>query len=265
MPIRAKENWLGLSPCPPGLNPDRANPIVALADSITTGTTVAVAATATAGQAETYDVSVNNVLTMFYSFDASETTPSYRSFSVTLTGATPDAATTDELVALLNANTMFASLFVADKSTTSLRITMKKVGPDGAFYIGGTANTPLAFTQVSNATKAVGTGTVATLSVTVKDNLGNPMPNAPVTLTLYQADSGDTADASASVCTIVAGNIVSGMFTNTVNLLSNQNGEIEVEIADTTSGSSATYAEFSSTLTGLTCPGMGRTAVTTGT
>lgn len=254
MAVKPKRRFLGLTPCPPMSDPRMLDPVIALNTEITSGTTQGVAAIATAGNAQTYNCSTNNSLTVYISKDAGSTY--FRCGPVTISGATPAATTAAEAAALLNANAMFSKYAVADVNTNALRITTRDLGLNAAFYVGGSANTPLGFTQVSHATKAVGTGTVATVPVIITDTVGNPLAFAPVTLTLYAAADGDTKDATAKVNRLTQGTVVSGLNSNTVSMVADASGRITVEIADSASGSANTYLEW--TVSGSTkiCSGL---------
>lgn len=267
MTVYAKRGWVGFAPVSDDVNPRYSDMMAKLNGSITTGTTVAVAATATSGNAQTYNMTSNNVLNLFFSEDAGVT---YKPTTVTLTGATPAAVTAAEVIALLDADPMFAQFADASLSTTSVKITMRAVGPNGKFYVTGSANTPLGFTCVATGSAAAGTGTVATLPLVITDGAGVAIPYAKVTVTLYQADTAATKDASSTVSRFVYGLAVSGGRTNTAVCEADRNGLLTLEIGDVTGGATTTYAEVTATgsgqiISGRDAGGTARIAVVTGT
>ena len=259
--VNYNANFMGFRPIPKNLNPLRTDAYVALNGSITTGTTVAVAATTTSGNAETYDFTTAGTFYLYYSDDAGVTFNSYGPASIQ--GATAAATTEAEVVADINANAMIAQ-FITASDGSGVVLTAKGAGADIEFYVGGTANTALGFTAVSAATAAAGTGTYATVSVDVTNALGKPIPYFALNGILYAASTGATKDATSEIVTASVGSITSGAFSNTFTALTNRHGRFTFKIADTGEGASTCYVEFTDA-NGKVLDGIGRTEVTTGT
>lgn len=263
MAVKSKRRFLGFAPCPPSLDPRYNEPVIALNTEITAGTTLGTKATATSGNAQNYDCSTNNSLTVYISKGGDTTY--IKCGPITINGANNAAVTAAEAVADLNANVMFTKYAVADVDTTSVRITLRDIGDHGAFYVTGTANTPLGFTAVAHASRAVGTGDQAVVPVKITDSKGMSLPFAHVTATLYAGSTGDTKDATAIINRATVGEIVSGMNTNTVALEANAAGLLTIEIGDTAAAAADSYIEFTVTGTDLILPiaGAARTKVIT--
>lgn len=268
MALKTQTGYVGFTPVPPTLSPLRVGGIVVLSGSVTGATTVAAAAIETSGSAQNYDCSTNNSLTVYVSED--NATTYLRCGPITVAGATVATTTAAEVVVDLNANTMFAKYMTADVNGTSVRITTDAVGPNTAFYVTGTANTPLGFTAVATGSANNGTGTVASLSLISQDSTGQAIALSPITITLYAGSTGDTKDATGIINRATVGGIISGEHTNTAVCETDRNGILTLEIGDPTGGAVDCHLEATDTgstrvLTGKDAGGDARISVTTGT
>ena len=106
------------------------------------------------GNAEPYDLSTNNTLTLSFCFDSQFL--NYANVSVNVAGATPAATTAAEVVAALNANNTFSSFFVAQTFTTNMynltgkKILIKSVKPKSnfkAYVVNSSAEAEIGFNK----------------------------------------------------------------------------------------------------------------------
>ena len=221
------QDFVGYQPVPKATNPLRYGGTAATVED-TAGAGTITAAAATAGNAENYDCSTNNSLTVYFTLDGGTT---YFPVTVTVSGATPAATTAAEAAADLNANGVFSRYATADDNSGSLRITLLPLGPNAKFYVGGTANTPLGFTQVADGTAAAGGGTnVATFTITVTAQNGDILPKQKVTLNVYDAASAGALVAASTLQNATKGTFDSGENTETAVMYTDVDGKITAEL-----------------------------------
>lgn len=231
------------------------------------GTSGAAVATINAGGAGTYDVSANNVLNIFICNNHLEETKTWFQFTIENVGVTAvdaAAATAAEIAAAVNAHPAAAKYFTGVDNSGTFRITTKQKGTSVAIYVTGSANTPLAFTQVAPAGAEAATGVAAKRTITVTDfnNVGQRF--VPVQLTLYAADSGGTKDTTAVIQQKLnyKGNVVSDYNTNTVETVTDERGIIEFDIIDSGADAQTAFLDVLVRPSNTTLPA--RESITTG-
>jgi len=206
------------------------------------------AAVADSGNSETFDLSslTAGTLTVQFSVDGGIVyIPIIVDVTVTATAnSRADAALAADIVADLNGNTMFSLYLEASDNSGAVRITSKAIGSDVKIYVvDEEANTPLGYTEISDATAAAGTGTPIDIEADCADCAGQVAAFRRVTVAVYDAASAGALVSTAQIQAVSKGRLVSGGYTNLAEIESDENGEVDFQVADT--GSNTDYLEMS--------------------
>lgn len=250
-------------------NPNILTSKVAVTNTPSDGTSGAAGASITAGNAQNYDVSTNNALVIHVSNEGTESEGDRNFFPITVSGigdgaGDSSAATAAELVSAINANPVASNHVVADVDTNAVRITTKMKGTSARVYVSGSANTPLGFTENSDANSAAGSGVASKVDILVTDTSGDYIPYQSVNVVLYEAATGATKDATATAqgSKTYKGGFESGEFSNTAVIKTDAFGVASFGIIDSGAGAQTALLDASVAASGKGLDA--RLSVTTG-
>jgi hypothetical protein len=195
-------------------------------------------ATETSANAENYDFS----------------NPSDRNLVVTVNGvdiphtfeagdfASISAATAEEVDASLAANAALVAEVDVSNNTTNVILTTKKRGTTATLDFSGNAATVLGFSGGQ-------TGAIApaTLELVAKDSAGNPAPGVEVELNIFTDASTvpGTPLANTQFQAASKGSFSSGEYTNSAVGVTDENGELDFEVALFLAGNVSAFVDMS--------------------
>lgn len=158
---------------------------------------------------------------------------------------TPGIYTTTALAAFLNANADYTKHLVAakDSSTEKLKQTSRSYGTTAKVAVlvvpANDAN------DIIGCTSAVvsGTGTPVTMEALVKDSSGNPLQNAKVALSVYDAASAGSLVATAKFQTMTKGTF-SSLYDNTIFGYTDEEGKVALAVINIGASPATVYIEL---------------------
>lgn len=146
----------------------------------------------------------------------------------------PAQHTTTTVVSALNADTEFAKWCVASKSTVGdddfLVLTSKSYGENANIELLDRANNCHTELGLVDATTEAGTGVPAVVTIAVKNPGGLGLNGIAHQVKIYDAATAGALHTKAKVQRILKGTYVSGMYTNTLNAISDVDGNLQFEV-----------------------------------
>jgi hypothetical protein len=150
-------------------------------------------------------------------------------------------ATAEEVDASFDANAALAAELTITNDGSIVTLTTKKRGTTASLDFSGNAATVLGY-----AGPVTGAVTPASLELLVKDAAGNPVPGVEVEINIFD-DSGTvpgTPLANTQVNAALKGTISSGLYTNSAVGVTDENGELDFEVAVWLGGTVTAYVDM---------------------
>ncbi len=150
------------------------------------------------------------------------------------------AATAEEVDASFDANAALAAELVITNDGSIVTLTTKKRGTTATLDFAGAGATLLGY-----AGPVTGVIAPATLELLAKDSAGNPAPGVEIELNIFDAATGTTPLANTQFQAPSKGSFSSGIYTNSAVGVTDENGELDFEVAAFVAGADSLFVDMS--------------------
>lgn len=150
------------------------------------------------------------------------------------------AGTAEEVDASLDANAALAAVVAITNDGSIVTIATKRLGTSATLAFSGAAATLLSLA----ASPSDGTVAPSDVEVLVKDGAGRVAPGVQVNVKVYDAITAGSLLADTQVQAVTKGTIDSGIYTNDAEMTTDENGELDFELATDISGADIMYLDL---------------------
>ena len=147
------------------------------------------------------------------------------------------AGTAEEVDASLDTNAALAAVVNITNDGSLVTIATKRLGTSATLAFSGAAATLLSLA----ASPSDGAVAPALVQVLVKDGAGRPAAGVQVDVDIFDAVTAGSLLADTQVQAVTKGTIDTGIYTNDASMTTDENGELDFEIATAISGADIMY------------------------